>query len=795
MGLGARAKLEAYLHKAAGHHGLSHGPKGHEAFHKHITNNLEKQGREREKKKWEKYNPLRIFHPTEPFINCWNIWVVAIVMYLTWVVPVQISVWWWDYHKAIKYLGYIFDVVFMIDMTLHFRTGIYDHHGHLTFDTHHIAHHYLHGWFCFDLLATIPWAWFFEGTSAKWVKYAKLPKLMRLGTVMGLLAAHAKYMGITVVLLSIVIVGHLLATYWILTNQPCDEGVDSSADCPDAMMYYLSSLAGTYATILIGKPGGHIHTWDPDGHLSGFEVLVMLYAIPCIGFFIAELAIIVYLHDAEGRDFALESDKMWGEMKMANIDPFLTDKVMAYLQYYWSNRHRFGETKMLSDSRLPDNVRSGLAYALHHKQLEKIPFFNVLHQYEKQETCSRIQVCAYLSGDMIISKGDPGNEEMYFLNEGAAALTKDQVKNVYGSAQMTGDAEFTAILEKGTFFGEISLVCHNTRMTTIVALTQVELLIITRYAFDHNNILKRGSPFREALDKYISENCHTGWRAAYCGDHQDIGDETHTTKKHRALTHKVIKASKAVKKGGGVFNIGRHETNIAMNSDKQEDTSERALGRMFTITNQEETPQINPETGEVEGLSKEDLIEARVNLQKMITSFCEEVKEAVQDEANKALLDLPKKHPHPKAKPQCAAPTPQAATGSDERAVGATPQQNKEGYFSSWSPFGGSSSPEQNNQPQDGDAPAEKDDHAPVDSAAVGLEGDEYNVDEHYDDEELPEEPGTQSGAAASTGPSSSAAPKPKAKMAGAKTKAKAKPKAMNKKKPKAKAKAPAAHL
>jgi hypothetical protein len=94
----------------------------------------------------------------DPYKFWWDVMVLCLAIFICYLLPVELafeppfghSRWW---HAAEDFI----EVVFAIDVLVHFNTSLYDEDGNQVFSYHHIAVDYLsetHFWI--DMLATIP---------------------------------------------------------------------------------------------------------------------------------------------------------------------------------------------------------------------------------------------------------------------------------------------------------------------------------------------------------------------------------------------------------------------------------------------------------------------------------------------------------------------------------------------------------------------------------------------------------------------------------------------------------------
>ena len=95
---------------------------------------------------------------SDPIKFWWDVMVLVLAIYICYLLPVELAfeppfghtVWWHD-------IEIIIEVIFGIDVLVHFNTSEYDEDGNEIFDYKHIATSYLsesHFWI--DMLATVP---------------------------------------------------------------------------------------------------------------------------------------------------------------------------------------------------------------------------------------------------------------------------------------------------------------------------------------------------------------------------------------------------------------------------------------------------------------------------------------------------------------------------------------------------------------------------------------------------------------------------------------------------------------
>lgn len=102
--------------------------------------------------------------------------------------------------------------------------------------------------------------------------------------------------------------------------------------------------------------------------------------------------------------------------------------------------------------------------------LKKVPMFNELSKSHLREISKHSDNVAKKAGDVLARQGDKG-WEFFFIIEGKARVEKDGrvIRN----------------LTSGDFFGEISLIDREPRTASVIAETDMDLLVVHSRSFNH----------------------------------------------------------------------------------------------------------------------------------------------------------------------------------------------------------------------------------------------------------------------------------------------------------------------
>jgi CRP-like cAMP-binding protein len=109
------------------------------------------------------------------------------------------------------------------------------------------------------------------------------------------------------------------------------------------------------------------------------------------------------------------------------------------------------------------------------KKLPEIPLLSELNRDELQEVVSHLKAKRVARGSLLCKEGDPG-DSIYIISSGKVVVLKYSKKK-------QGDI-LLATLNEGDFFGEFGFFSDRKRHATVKALTELEVLEISRNDFD-----------------------------------------------------------------------------------------------------------------------------------------------------------------------------------------------------------------------------------------------------------------------------------------------------------------------
>jgi cAMP-dependent protein kinase regulator len=126
-------------------------------------------------------------------------------------------------------------------------------------------------------------------------------------------------------------------------------------------------------------------------------------------------------------------------------------------------------------------------------ELPNVPLFSDLAPEEFVAVLQASKFSTHVAGTVVVREGDPG-ESMFVLVQGNVAVRRQRADGVNHAL---------AELSEGSFFGEMALLTGAPRLASVVALTDVMLLELTRA--DVDRIIGAHPSVLEVLDRFFRE--------------------------------------------------------------------------------------------------------------------------------------------------------------------------------------------------------------------------------------------------------------------------------------------------
>jgi len=182
----------------------------------------------------------------------------------------------------------------------------------------------------------------------------------------------------------------------------------------------------------------------------------------------------------------------------------LQERIKNYYNYLWTRLGgKSDRDHELAD--LPKSLKDELSSCIKGPILAQVEFLENMNTEIMKAIRASLRPQIFLPGDIIIKVGEYG-EEMYLIERGKIFITSEDRKVIF------------AVLERGDYFGESSLLNGEKRNATVVSPGYCDCLVFTKVAFDkimtefpiQKNILVRqiqkGLAKKSKIDNAVEQN-------------------------------------------------------------------------------------------------------------------------------------------------------------------------------------------------------------------------------------------------------------------------------------------------
>ncbi|BFZ06057.1 hypothetical protein BsWGS_09096 [Bradybaena similaris] len=347
-------------------------------------------------------------------------------------------------------LDYSADLLYILDIAFHFRSG-YLEDGVLQTDPTKLRIHYMNTtMFYIDCLCLLPIDFLYLSIGfCSILRCFRLVKVYRFWSFLDRTERHTNYPN---VIRTATLIHHLLAlfhwnacVYHIVASKM--ERLPNSWNFPkerhDTLLQYLNALYWSVLTLTtIGDP-------PTPRSLSEylFVIFELVFALLLFATVLGHIANIVTNVSAARKEFQARLDSVKTYMALRRVPPKLQDRVIKWFDYLWMCNKSADEEKSLG--LLPDKLKAEIAIHVHLDTLKRVEIFQATEAGFLCELVLRLRPVLFSPGDFICRKGEVG-KEMYIVNRGRLHVVADNGKTVLAS------------LKPGSYFGEISILNMGT---------------------------------------------------------------------------------------------------------------------------------------------------------------------------------------------------------------------------------------------------------------------------------------------------------------------------------------------
>jgi voltage-gated potassium channel len=332
-----------------------------------------------------------------------------------------------------------------------------------------------------DLVAAFPF--FLVASHAAYESLILVP-LIKIFRVLGILIAwqaqktfNPTASRMRVFALLLVLVTHEITCGWIAMG---------AVDVQAGQSVYITALYWCVTTLTTVGYGDIIPGTDTE---RLFTMVVMILGAGSYGFLIGNLASFLSSIDVARAGFLDRMGDVDSFLRYKSVPRDLRKRVRDYYNYIWDSRMAHDEATILGD--LMPSLRLDLMLAMHRNLIEKVPFFRNADASFIREVIPCLSPEVMLPSDIVFSYGQPG-DCMYFIGHGRVEVLA------------ANGVDVLAVLDEGSYFGELALLENTTRSATVRAADYCILYRLKRHALQ--DLLKSHPDFAihvfETMESY-----------------------------------------------------------------------------------------------------------------------------------------------------------------------------------------------------------------------------------------------------------------------------------------------------
>eukprot|EP00775_Hariotina_reticulata_P011835 gene11835-11979_t len=334
----------------------------------------------------------------------------------------------------------VISILFLIDCWQNFRTAYVGDNGRLVTSRQMITRTYLRGWFCLDLLTSIPYDQLLAHSAANnWpslvstlkvtravriVRFLRLLKLLRVARMMRLpftIGRLERKIGTQTLRMVTMALGMMLMLHWtaciwyyvaaMYQGQDTWIAIQNLEDA-DHVHKYITALYWSTTTMCTVGYGDVYGTTIREKIVA---MMSMLLGASTFGYFMGTVSIMV---SAMNRTHARQVSKHQAVedfLRHRKVPGALAEKVRSYYNYVVAREVQSEEAAIIAG--LSSSLRMQVVLHLYQEAVEKVPFFSGRNPHFITSVVTYLRLEYYSPGDIVVRQGDYG-DRMYFLGEG-----------------------------------------------------------------------------------------------------------------------------------------------------------------------------------------------------------------------------------------------------------------------------------------------------------------------------------------------------------------------------------------
>ncbi|XP_022238753.1 cyclic nucleotide-gated channel rod photoreceptor subunit alpha-like [Limulus polyphemus] len=431
-----------------------------------ISRKIREQRRKDIKREFEKWetstsssekigcNWTFVFDPSGRLSYYWSMVVSVAFLYNFWVMIYRFAFNEINANTIVAWLtlDYLADILYVLDIAFHFRTG-YLEEGVLQTDSIKLQQHYMNStMFYIDCLCLLPLDVLYLSIGFNSIlRCLRLVKIYRFWAFLDRTERHTNYPNVfrTVSLTHyLLVIFHWNASLYHIISKNGGFGSRNwfnprDENCYDVVCEYLHSFY--WSTLALTTIGDLPRPRTKGEYL--FLVVELVFGLFLFAAVLGHVANIVTNVSAARKEFQARLDIVKTYMRMRRVPDHLQNKVIRWFDYLWMTQKSSDEDHSVGF--LPDKLKAEIAIHVHLDTLKRVEIFQNTEAGFLCELVLRLRPVLFSPGDYICRKGEVG-KEMYIVSRGRLEVVTDNGKTVL------------ATLKAGSYFGEISILNMGT---------------------------------------------------------------------------------------------------------------------------------------------------------------------------------------------------------------------------------------------------------------------------------------------------------------------------------------------
>ncbi|EQC37685.1 hypothetical protein SDRG_04715 [Saprolegnia diclina VS20] len=401
--------------------------------------------------------------------------------------------------RFIHTLDGIVNALYGLDLLLSFRFAFVDvKSGYVVKRPERIAAHYVHGWFVFDLLVTIPWDHVVGVSTPKDAIILELIRIFRLARLTKILrlikTPMSRNMVVTLELLStICLVAHYTACGFYMAARLNATYMENSwlatLNLLNASPFDLYIVSLYWAFTLMTTVGfGDIYPRTRQERV--FTIGAMVISAGTYAYVIASMSSIVASMNVTESRYYERLNEVNAYMKARDLPASLQLRTRKYYRYFLQRKTVYNEASILED--LPTNLKSEVTEHYIKVTIRDVAFFHDLPHGFTTEIAMHLKPTFFPPNSLVLSMGDTAGE-MFIVSKGILHVTllHHETQQEFG----------IAYLYDGDHFGEMALLLEEQakkRSANIRSKTYCEL-----HGLEYTSLQVGLSRYPTVLDKLM----------------------------------------------------------------------------------------------------------------------------------------------------------------------------------------------------------------------------------------------------------------------------------------------------